>query len=116
MLLRAAAVRADEPDRVRVVDHDHRVVAIGELNDLWQWRHVAVHREDPVGDHHPKARVGALLQLLLQVGHVPVGVPVSLRFAQPDAVDDARVVECVRDDGVALVEQCLEDASVRVEA
>ena len=78
-----------------VVDHDHGVVALSELDDLAQRCHIAVHREDAIGDHHPEARAGALHELLLEVGHVAVGVPVSLRLAQADAVDDARVVQRV---------------------
>ena len=95
MLVRAASVRTCEADSVGIVDHDHGVVALSQLDDLRQRRHVAVHREDAVGDHHPEARAGAVHELVLEVGHVAVGVPVSLRLAQADAVDDARVVQRV---------------------
>ena len=54
-----AALRpgADEPDGVRVVDHDQRVVLVGEIADLVERRDVAVHREDAVGGDHPVARI-----------------------------------------------------------
>src|SRR5207237_1152876 len=44
------------------------------------------------------------------------GVAVTLSLAQADAVDDARVIEGVRDHRVALIEQRLEQAAVGVEA
>ena len=58
----------------------------------------------------------ASLQLRLEVGHVVVAVPVALRLAQADAVDDARVVQLVADHRVLLAQQGLEEAAVRVEA
>ncbi len=71
--------------------------------------------------------------LLPQVGHVHVIVTQALGLrkarvsgagargrpaclAETDAVDDGGVIERVRDDGVVLGEQSLEDAGVRVEA
>ena len=106
----------DEPDRVRVVDHHHGVVALGELADLTQRRHVAVHREHAVGRDEPPPGAGSLLQQLLEVRHVAVAVPVALCGAEPDAVDDGGVVELVARYRVLLVEQGLEQPSVGVEA
>src|SRR5256885_1538985 len=113
---RAAPVLADETNCMGVIDHGQRVVSLGQLADLRQWRQVTVHREDAVGDDDPKARVRALLQLLLELLHVAVGVAVAARLAQPDAIDDAGVIERVGDDRVPLVEQRLEDSAVGVEA
>ena len=42
------------------------------------------------------------LQLLLEIGHVVVGEAVARRLAQPDPIDDRRVVERIGDDGVLL--------------
>ena len=53
----AAAAGADEADGVRVVDHDHGVVAVGEVADLGERGDVAVHGEDAVGDDQPAAGV-----------------------------------------------------------
>src|ERR1019366_977993 len=44
------------------------------------------------------------------------GISQALRLAEANAVDDGRVVQRVADDDVALVEQRLEEAPVRVEA
>ena len=66
-----APVLADEPDGVRVVDHHHGVVALGQVADLAQRRDVAVHREDAVGRDQPAPCAGGLLQLLLEVAPCP---------------------------------------------
>src|SRR5207249_11026770 len=89
VLVRAPAVRADETDGVRVVDHDRRVVTLRKVADLRQGRHVAVHREHAIGHHHPETRTCALLELALEVLHVAVRVAKTLRLAEADAVDDA---------------------------
>ena len=45
-----------------------------------------------------------------------MGIAESFGFAQPDAVDHAGVVERIADHGVSIIEQDLEEASVRIEA
>lgn len=114
----AAAAGADEADRVRVVDHHHGVVPLGQVADLGERGDVAVHREDAVGDDElaAGAALGRLLELLLQVGHVAVGVAEAAGLGEADAVDDRGVVEGVGDDGVLGAEDRLEDAAVGVEA
>jgi hypothetical protein len=52
----------------------------------------------------------------LELREVVVSVAQALRPAEPDAVDDAGVVERVADDHVAVVEQRLEQPAVGVEA
>ena len=113
---RAAAARAEDADGVRVVDHDHRVVALGEVADRRQVRDVAVHREHAVRGDQPAARAGRLLELRLQIGHVAVAVAQPLGLDQADAVDDRRVVQLVGDHGVVGRQQHLEQARVGVEA
>ncbi len=75
-----------------------------------QRRDVAVHGEHAIGHDQPRPSPSAGLQDPLELGHVAVGVPLALRLAEPDAVDDRGVVERVGDDGVRLVEQRLEEA------
>jgi hypothetical protein len=59
---------------------------------------------------------GYLLQLILEVGHVQVAVHVAARAAEPDPVDDARVVERVRDDCVVGTQQRLKQPRIGVKA
>ena len=62
------------------------------------------------------ARARGLAQPGLELAEVAVVVAQALRLRQADAVDDARVVERVRDDRVLLAGQRLEQAAVGVEA
>ena len=77
---------------------------------------VAVHGEDAVGDDDLAARVLRFHQFRFEVCHVLVGVPVALRFAEADAVNDGGVVQGVGDDGILRPEQGLKDPAVGVEA
>jgi len=53
-----------------------------------------------VGRDQTKSVRASFLQLRLEVGHVVVFVAKALRFTEPDAVDDRRVIQFVTDDGV----------------
>ncbi len=116
VLGRAAAGLADEAGRVRVVDHHHRAVFLGEIADRVELREVAVHREHAVGRDHAQPLALRLLQRLFERVHVAVRIAMALGLAEADAVDDRGVVERVGDDRVLLAEQRLEEAAVRVEA
>ena len=111
-----APVRPDEADRVGVVDHHERAVALGEVADPGEVGDVAVHREDAVGRDHPGVRAGRLLEARLELVEVAVRVAQPLRLAEPDPVDDRGVVERVGDDRVVGAEQRLEETAVGVEA
>ena len=50
-----------------------------------------------------------------RTAHVSVLVSESCSAAEPDAVNDAGVVEFVRDDSVIAAQQCLKQTGVRVE-
>ena len=112
----SAAARADEADRVGVVDHDERVVALGEIADAVEPGEVAVHREDAVGRDQPATRPCGFLEPRLELVHVAVRVAKPLGLAEADPVDDRGVVELVGDDRVLLAEERLEEAAVGVEA
>jgi len=58
----------------------------------------------------------SLKRLGLEVGEIVVLVPVTLRLAEPDAVDDRGMVQLVGDDGVLGAEQRFEQAAVGIEA
>ena len=115
-LVRPAPFLAGESHRVRIVDHDERVVLLGEVADGLQVGEDPVHREDAVSRDEADARVLRLHQPGLQVGHVVVRIAQALRLGEPDAVDDARVVQGVADHRVALLEKRLEEPAVGVEA
>jgi len=112
----AASGGTDEADGVRVVDHDDRVVSVGEVADLSQPGEVTIHREHPVGGDEPAPCAFALGQARFELVHIAVGVAQPLGLAEADTVDDRRVVERVGDHGVLGTEQRLEQAAVGVEA
>jgi hypothetical protein len=114
-LRRPASVRADEPAGVRIVDHDQRAVAIGQIADLPEPRDDAVHREYAVGDDQAGACIRRFLEPGLELVEVVVGVAQPARLAEPDTVDDARVVQCIADDRVVLIDDRLEEPAVGVE-
>ena len=76
----------------------------------------AVHRETAVGGDQSEARILRRAELRFQIGHVVVLVTKSLRFAEPDAVDDGGVIQFIADHGVLFAEQRFEQTAVGVEA
>ena len=93
---------------MRVVDHGERVVFFGKIDNSLQVRDCAVHRKTAVGCDQTKPRILRGAQLRFEIGHIVVLVTKPLCFAEPDAVDDARVIEFIADDGVLFREQRFE--------
>jgi hypothetical protein len=89
---------------VGLVDQQAAAVATGEIRELRERRDVAVHREDPVGRDQGRA-TGRPAQAPFQMLDVGVPVDEGLRPRQPAAVDDAGVVEGVREDHLATLRQ-----------
>jgi len=65
---------------------------------------------------HFETAVRRRFQFRFEIGHVVVFVAMPLRLAEPDAVNDARVVQFVGNDRVRLAQQRLKQAAVGVEA
>ena len=107
---------ADEADGVGVIDHHECVVLVGEVADLFEPGDVAIHGEDAVSGDEAMARASGVFQLGFEVVHIAVLVSILGGFTEANAVDDAGVVELVRNDGVFGFEQGFEEASVGVEA
>ena len=107
---------ADHACRVRLIDHDKGVVLLRQFVDLIKRTDVAIHGEDTVGSDDTETLRLRFLQLLLEVGHVSVGIAVTHGFAQTHAVDDRGVVECIGDDRILFGEQRFEQTSVGIKA
>jgi len=56
------------------------------------------------------------LQCVFQRGHVRIRVAMAFGLAQPDAVDNRGVIECIGDDRVFGVQQRFEQAAIGIEA
>ncbi len=108
---RAPATRPERAGAVRLVHHHARVMAPRQLHYLRQRRDVAVHREHAVR-HDQRGAAGRLAQAVLEVLDVAVVVDERARLGEPAAVDDARVVEGVRQHHVTLARQRGDDARV----
>ncbi len=91
--------RLQEAGGVGIVDHQHRPVPFAGAGDVRHRRKVALHREDGVGHHEPAAGVDRA-ECPFQVGHVGVPVDGDPGPREPAPVDDARMVQLVREDGV----------------
>ena len=113
---RAAPSRADEAGRVRVVDHQQRVVFLLECDDLVELGDEAVHREHAIGRDQACALVLRFGQMLFELGHIAVRVTSALGLAQADAVDDRRVVERIGNHYILVAENRFEQAAVGVKA
>ena len=116
IFVRAAPGLAQKSGGMRIIDHGEGIVFFGQVADAGEVGDRAIHREKAVGRDQAEARAVASLQLRFEIGHVVVFVTKALRFAEPDAVDDAGVIEFIADDGVFCAEQRLEQTAVGVEA
>ena len=78
----------------------------GYFVNLVKRSHVAIHAEDPIGDDDgaPVLRQ-VFLDDRLQRGHIAVFVGDDLRAGEPAAIDDAGMVQPVREDGILLADQ-----------
>ena len=96
VLERPGAVGAEHPGGVGLVDHQHAAVALGDLDDGRQGREVAVH-EKTVSVTIRRRRPRRAAHRRLQGVGVGVRVAHHLGPRQPAAVDEAGVVELVRE-------------------
>ena len=92
---RAAPVGADGAATVRIVDDQHRVVRTGDRVQGPQVCQVCVHAEDALGDDVPLPGTRGRVEAALQIVWITVCEANQRRSGKPDAVDDARVHECI---------------------
>ncbi len=97
MLETAAPLRSQHPDAVRIVDHHHGVVFLGQRGDLAHWRDIAVHAEDPVADNQFRCAIRGT-QSLFQGDHVLVRVDLGIRVCKANSIDAAGVVQFLAED------------------
>ena len=101
---------------MRLVHHHEGIVFLRQFADLVHRSHVSVHGEHSVSGDNPEPLGLSLLQTTLEIGHISIGITVSLRLAEPYAVDDGRMVQCIGNDGIFLSQKRFEDSSVGIEA
>ena len=104
MVRRAAPVAPEHTGRVTVV-YDHRcIVSIRQFDDLIEFCEIAIHGKDSVCRDQAKPAGCRVAQLGFQVCHIGVRIAEPGGLAEPDAVNQAGVVQGVTDDGVLLAE------------
>ncbi len=103
MIHQAAAALADYALAVGIVDHGDEPVALGNLVELVERRHVAVHAEHAVSDEHAAPETGQVLfDHALGIGSITVLIDQYLGAGQAASVDDRGVIEPVGEDHILL--------------
>ena len=100
---------------MRIVNHRERLVFLSQVTDPAQLRYRPVHRKAAVRGDQAHSRAARLVQLSFEVGHVVMFVTKTLRFAEPDTINDRRVIQFIRDDRVLSAEQRLKQTAIGVE-
>ena len=116
VMANAPTAQAQHALAVRVIDHDQRLVLSGHIDKLRQGRNLAIHAEDPVGNHQPPSYPLRALESCCEVVRITVTIPDHLRSRQSTAINDTGVVEFVRENGIALLHQGRNHREVGVEA
>src|SRR5271163_4592093 len=113
---RPTSMVANKADGMGVVDHNQCVVLVGKITNGPQLGDVTIHGEDTIRCNEPVPGIRCILQLRLQIRHVTITVTKFCRLAEPDAVDDAGMIQFVRDDSVFRLQDCLKQPAVGIEA
>ena len=108
----AATFTAEDAEAVGLVDHQRGAVFVADVHHLVHVGHVALHRENAVGDHQLGGLDGHLGEHALKVGHVVVAV--FLRAGKGDelALHDAGVHALVIEEVIATADHVGNDAAV----
>jgi hypothetical protein len=80
---------------MRIIDHDQRFVLGRHVDELREWRNLAVHTEDPIGNHQPPPDSQRACERCCQVIRITVAIPDHLGSRQSTAIDDAGMVEFI---------------------
>ena len=110
----APAIGTEHAGRVRVIHHHRRAVMLRAFDKLGKRRDVAVHAEHAVGDQQdaPVSLAACLAERTFRIVGIGVLVEDPISLGQPDAIDDARVIELVAHDAVTLLEHRADDADI----
>ena len=90
------AALAQHTRRMCVIDHGNCAVALGQVGDPIEWRDIAIHAEDTVGDNQCLGVLATgFFEHLLQGSGVVMLVNSPGRLGEPNAVDDRGMVKLV---------------------
>ena len=98
---------------MRLVHEEAALEGGGQLPELGDRCHNAIHGEDGVREHQgPAGMASVLLEERLEVGEVAVAIDMNVRAREATAVDETRVVEGIAEYGVAGADEGLDRAEV----
>ena len=118
MFAAAAAGRTDDPEAVRVIDHQPGAVGSRGIRERGQRGEVAIHTEHPIGDEE---RTGSLRSVSVVrcercAGGCGIAVRIALQVSaahQPGGVDQRGMVQLVAEQQVVATGECTEHPEVR---
>ena len=95
---RSAAFSAEHAARMRIVHHHDAAELVGQIAESRQCAEIAVHAEDAVGDQQRALSARQLFENAACRVDVAVRKHLDGRATETRAVDDAGVIELVRND------------------
>ena len=102
---RAAAAWAKNARGVRLVEQEHRAMAVGHFGQLRQGAQIAVHAEEAIADNQPATMLSRPRQQAVQLFPIAVGIDANVGPGQAAAVPKAGVILGVGVDRVAGADQ-----------
>ncbi len=111
MLQHAAAGPAQHTEAVRIIEHEPRIVALAQLQQIGHPRDVAVHAEHRVGRDQLAARLGCREQLV-ERGEIAVRIAFEVGARQQHRVIERRMIEFVGEHRIVAPGERGHDADV----
>lgn len=98
-----------------LIDINVSIILLGQVVDLIQGCNITIHGEHSISNNDSLSCLLGGFEILFQVLHVQMLVPLPDGLCQPDPIDDGGMIESVTNDGVLGPEDCLEEASIGIE-
>ena len=89
---------------------------LGQVDDFSEGSLVAIHAEQRFRDNELSTRRWRILQACLELIQIAMTVDGDLCAREPAAVDNARVIEDVAQNNIAIAHQCRKNSRVRLES
>ena len=89
---------------------------LGQVDDFSEGSLVAIHAEQRLRDNELSTRRWGILQACLELIQIAMTVDGDLSAREPAAVDNARMIEDVAQNNIALAHQCRKNSRVRLES
>ena len=114
MLMRAAPMLAHKANCMAVIYHNERAELIRKVADGRQVCDETIHGKNAVGRNKLYSAISCRFKLGAKICHIIVLVAEALRFAQPHAVNDARMVQFIGNNSIFRPKERFKQAAVCV--